>query len=194
MAIEEELRDLAYESLREVARSPDGDEAGVSGRKRGEATAAGAPGDREGDRRIGAVEPGRLEHCRRESPSLQVPCVRQRTLGGIRVPPRRHRHHHAAEVRDHLDTDDLRTARVPDAVIRHLARPDLAVARHADPRSRVGRRRSRCADAPALHQDPHTLRRTPVGPTMSPTSVWAEIRAMSSVRGTTTWRTWTSSR
>jgi hypothetical protein len=33
VAIEEELRDLAYESLREVARSPDSDEAAVAAKQ-----------------------------------------------------------------------------------------------------------------------------------------------------------------
>ncbi len=33
VAIEEELRDLAYENLREVARSPDSDEAAVAARQ-----------------------------------------------------------------------------------------------------------------------------------------------------------------
>ena len=59
VAIEEELRDLAYESLREVARSPDSDEAAV-GRQAGEAVAAGPAGHRQGDRRAGAREHRRL--------------------------------------------------------------------------------------------------------------------------------------
>ena len=59
-AIEEELRDLAYDRLREVARSPDSD-AGRGRGQGGEAAAAGPARDRQGDRRAGAVERRRLE-------------------------------------------------------------------------------------------------------------------------------------
>ena len=48
-------------------------------------------------------------------------------------------------------------------------RCDLAVARHADPYRRPCVRLARCADAPALHQDPHAARRVPRN-TRSPTS------------------------
>ena len=49
-AIEEELRDLAYERLRDAARDPDSDE-GVECRARGEAVSCSSPRHRQGDQR-----------------------------------------------------------------------------------------------------------------------------------------------
>ena len=161
VAIEEELRDLAYESLREVARSPDSDEAAV-GRQAGEAIAAGPPGDRQGDRRAGAREHRRLSIAPWTVRRYKALVYDSARWEGFEFRPGRHRHQHPGQVRHHVDADDLRAPRVPDADVRHVARPDLAVARHADPGPRVGRRRPRGADAPPLHQDPHAARRTPV--------------------------------
>ena len=88
----------------------------------------------------------------------------QHALGRIRVPSGRHRDQHPAEVRHHVDADDLRTADLPDADLRSTDEPSLPVARHAHetpaPRSSTD---LEAQTTPSIHQDAHTARRSAVG-------------------------------
>ena len=74
------------------------------------------------------------------------------------------------------------------------ARSHLAVARHAHPRARRRGRRPRRADAPPVHQDAHAARRTAVRRARHLHRASAATPVTSRSRGTTTWRTWTSTR